>query len=150
MTVFGGEPPHNVNDHEHGDAEGILRVAADVLRTLGSNTWFIAWHGKKELLLVLGPEHAASIAASGWSRQRVREFLYHAISRRRDELALGGMYGMRDWSSQLNNMAPDALIPAVPTPDDILVLVAGGVGKYSAAVPSFGASVSVTRRIADT
>jgi hypothetical protein len=149
VTVFGGEPPHNVNDHEHGDAEGILRVAADVLRALGSNTWFIAWHGQKELMLILGPEHAASIAGSGWSRRQVREYLYHAISRRRDELALGGMYGMRDWPPELNAMAPDALIPAVPSADDILVLVAGGAGKHSAALPSFGATVSVTRQIRD-
>jgi hypothetical protein len=149
VTVFGCEPPHNVNDHEHGDAEGILRIAADVLRTLGSNIWYIAWHARKELMLILGPEHAASIAASGWSRRQVREYLYHAISRRRDELALGGMYGMRDWPPKLNNMAPDALIPAVPSPDDILVLVAGGEGKHSAALPSFGATVSVTRQVTD-
>jgi hypothetical protein len=147
VTVFGGEPPHNVNDHEHGDAEGILRVAADVLRTLGSNTWFIAWHGRKELLLILGPEHAASIAGSGWSRRQVREYLYHAISRRRDELASGGMYGMRDWPPELNAMAAEELIPAVPSADDILILVAGGAGKHSAALPSFGATVSVTRHI---
>ena len=149
VTVFGGEPPHNVNDHEHGDAEGILRVAADNLRALGGNTWFLAWHGRKELLLILGPEHAASVASSGWSRQQVREFMYRAISRRHDELALGGMYGMRDWPAELNAMAPDALVPAVPTPDDILVLVAGGIGKHSATLPSFGPTVSVTRRIPD-
>ena len=147
VTVYGGEPPHNVNDHEHGDAEGILRLAADVFRTLGGNNWYIAWHGQKELMLILGPEHAASIAGSGWSRRQVREYLYRAISRRRDELALGGMYGMRDWPPELNAMAPDALIPAVPSADDILILVAGGEGKHSAALPSFGATVSVTRQI---
>jgi hypothetical protein len=150
VTVFGGEPPHNVNDHEHGDAKGILRVAADVLRTLGSNTWFIAWHDQKELMLILGPEHAASIANSGWSRRQVREYLFGAISRRRDELALGGMYGMRDWPAKFNDLPDDALIPPVPSADDILVLVAGGNGKHSAALPSFGATVSVTRQIIDT
>ena len=149
VTVFGGEPPHNVNDHEHGDAEGILRVAADVLRTLGSNVWFIAWHGQKELMLILGPEHAASIAGSGWSRRQVREYLHRSISRRREELAFGGMYGMRDWPPELNSMAPEAPVPAVPSANDILVLVAGGEGKHSAAIPSFGATVSVTRGIPD-
>ena len=147
MTVFGGEPPHNVNDHEHGDAEGILRIAADVLRTLGNNTWFIAWHGQKESMLILGPEHAASIAGSGWSRRQVREYLHRATRRRRDELALGGMYNMRDWPPELSRMASDALIPMVPSADDILILVAGGEGKHSAVLPSFGATVSVTRQI---
>jgi hypothetical protein len=147
VTVFGGEPPHNINDHEHGDAEGFLRVAADVLRTLGSNVWFISWHNQKELMLVLGPEHAATIAGSGWSRRAVQEYLYESISRRRDELALGGMYGMRDWTPELNNSSLDDRVPAVPRPEDILVLVAGGEGKHSAALPSFGATVSVTHKI---
>ena len=147
VTVFGAEPPHNVNDHEHGDPEGILRVAADVARTLGSNVWFIAWHGHKELMLILGPEHAASIAESGWSRRQVREYLFRAISRRRDELVRGGMYGMRDWPPELNALAADDLVPLVPSADDILVLVAGGAGKHSAVLPSFGATVSVTRPI---
>ncbi len=147
VTVFGCEPPHNVNDHEHGDAEGILHVAADVLSALGNNTWFIAWHGQKELMLVLGPEHAASVADSGWSRRQVREYLFRAVARRRDELAMGGMYHMRDWPPALNMLAADALVPMVPRAEDILVLVAGGAGKHSAALLSFGATVSVTRRI---
>ena len=150
VTVFGCEPPHNVNDHEHGDAEGILRVAADVLRALGNNMWFIAWHGQKELMLVLGPEHAASIAGSGWSRRQVREYLFSAVARRRDELALGGMYDMRDWPPALNMLPLDARVPLVPRAHDILVLVAGGPGKHSAALPSFGATVSVTREIPAT
>lgn len=149
VTVYGSEPPHNVNDHEHGDAEGLLWVAADTLREMGCNTWFIAWNGQKELMLILGPEHAASIAASGWSRRQVSEYLHRATSRRRDELMRGGMYGMRDWTPEVNAMAPDALIPMVPNASDILVLVAGGEGKHSAALPSFGATVSVTRRIPD-
>ncbi len=147
VTVYGCEPPHNVNDHEHADAEGILRIAADAMRTLAGNTWFIAWHGQKESMLVLGPEHAATIAASGWSRRELSEYLFRATARRRDELVMGGMYGMRDWPPELNAMASDALIPMVPRASDILVLVAGGHGKHSAVLPSFGATVSVTRRI---
>jgi len=147
VTVFGGEPPHNINDHEHGDAEGVLRIAADTLRTLGINNWFLAWHGRKELMLVLSPEHAASVASSGWSRRQVREYLYKTIARRRDELQYGGMYGMRDWTPDLNDLAMDARVPIAPSADDILVLVAGGDGKHSAALPSFGATVSVTRAI---
>jgi hypothetical protein len=147
VTVYGCEPPHNINDHEHGDAEGLLHVAADVCRALGNNTWFIAWHGQKEMMLVLGPEHAASIAGSGWSRAQVREYMWHATARRRDELTRGGMYHMRDWPPALNDLAADSPVPMVPSPEDILVLVAGGAGKHSAACLSFGATMSVTREI---
>jgi hypothetical protein len=57
------------------------------------------------------------------------------------------MYDMRDWPPALNMLPPDARVPLVPRADDILVLVAGGAGKHSAALPSFGATVSVTREI---
>ena len=147
--MYGGEPPHNINDHEHGDPEGILRVAADTLREMGHNTWFLAWHGQKELMLILGPEHASSVASTGWSRKQVQEFLYRSISRRRDELMAGGMYGMRDWPLEWSEGPADRLVPVVPSPKDILVLVAGGTGKHSCSLPSFGPTVSVTRLIAD-
>ena len=39
--MYGAGPPHNINDHEHGDPEGILRVAADTFREMGQNTWFL-------------------------------------------------------------------------------------------------------------
>ena len=147
VTVYGGEPPHNINDHEHGDPESLLLLAGDVFKELGHNTWFLAWQGRKELLLVLGPEHAASIASTGWSRQKVQEFLFAAMSRKRSELVIGGMYGMRDWPAALNDLPMDALIAPVPAPKDILVMVVGGTGKHSAALPSFGPTVSVTRLI---
>jgi hypothetical protein len=89
----------------------------------------------------------ASIASTGWSRKQVREFLFKAMSRKRSELVIGGMYGMRDWPPEINNLPMDALIAPVPTPDDILVMVVGGTGKHSAALPSFGPTVSVTRLI---
>lgn len=40
-----------------------------------------------------------------------------------------GMYGMRDWPSAWSEGPADKLIPVVPSPKDILVLVAGGTGK---------------------
>jgi len=35
--VFGGEPPHNVNDHVSPTAAGILATVADTAVSLGSN-----------------------------------------------------------------------------------------------------------------
>ncbi len=37
VTVFGGEPPHNVNDHVSPTAAGILATVADTAVSLGSN-----------------------------------------------------------------------------------------------------------------
>jgi len=42
---------------------------------------------------------------------------------------------------------PAALLPQVPSPDDIFVLVAGGSGKHSAVVPNCTFSRAVSRPI---
>ena len=68
VTVYGGEPPHNVNDHVSTTAPGILNNVADVAATLGSN---VGWYmNQSQLLVVLGPEHAATIAADGLTEVR--------------------------------------------------------------------------------
>ena len=73
VTVFGGEGPHNVNDHVSTTAPGILNNVADVATTLGSNVgWYLS---QSQLLVVLGPEHAATIAADGFTRADVQRFV---------------------------------------------------------------------------
>src|SRR4029450_13421984 len=73
VTMFGGEPPHNVNDHVGTTAAGILNNVADVAATLGSN---VGWYfSQSQLLVVLGPEHATTIASDGFTREDVQRFV---------------------------------------------------------------------------
>ena len=44
---------------------------------------------------------------------------------------------------------PDASLPPAARPEDLMVIVAGGPGKHSAIVPTFGATRSATVRIED-
>ena len=79
VTVYGGEPPHNVNDHVSTTAAGILNNVADVAATLGSNDgWYMC---QSQLLVVLGPEHAATIAADGFTRADVQRFVFEHARR---------------------------------------------------------------------
>ena len=72
VTVFGGEGPHNVNDHVSTTAAGILNNVADVATSLGSNVgWYLS---QSQLLVVLGPEHAATVAADGFTLDFVLDF----------------------------------------------------------------------------
>ncbi len=143
VTVFGGEAPHNVNDHVSQRAANLLAVVADTAATLGSNVgWYLV---QSQLLVVFGPEHAATIAADGLSRTDVQRYLYeHArlpLRRRR----LGGMWGIHDWPRWMETAADDALLPIVPGPEDILVMVAGGPGKHSSVLPNCCFSRAVSR-----
>jgi hypothetical protein len=149
VTVYAGEAPHNVNDHESTSAERLLEIVADVMRALGHNNWYLAQDGLNDIVVVLGPEHAAMVASAGWSREDVQRFLFEKARRPTRDLRQGGMWDMRDWPDWMNELAKsdDAMIPVVRRPHDILLLVAGGPGKHSVVIPGFGASRAVTRGI---
>jgi hypothetical protein len=145
VTVYGGEAPHNVNDHVSQRAPGLLAVIADTAATLGSNVgWYLS---QSQLLVVLGPEHAATIAEDGFGRADVQRFLHeHArIPLRRRKI--GGMWGIHDWPRWMDTADDDAPLPIVPGPEDVLVMVAGGSGKHSSVVPNCCFSRAVSRRV---
>ena len=144
VTVFGGEPPHNVNDHVSTTASGILTTIAHTAVAPGSNVgWFLS---QSQLLVILGPEHAATIAGDGLGRADVQRFVYEHARLPLGRLKLGGMWGMHDWPAWMNALRDEAaLMPAVASPDDVFVIVAGGPGKHSAVVPNCAFSRAVTR-----
>ncbi len=146
VTVYGGEGPHNVNDHVSTTATGILTTVADTAVTLGSNVgWYLA---QSQLLIALGPEHARTIAADGLSRADVQRFVYENARQPLGLMRLGGMWGMHDWPRWMNAATdPEARLPRVPSPEDVLVVVAGGSGKHSSVVPNCCFSRAVARPI---
>ncbi|HMC72641.1 MAG TPA: hypothetical protein VKJ07_26035 [Mycobacteriales bacterium] len=146
VTVYGGEPPYNVNDHVSTTASGILTTVCDTAVSLGSN---VGWYfSQSQLLVVLGPEHARTIADDGFTRADVQRFVYEHARLPLGRLKLAGMWGMHDWPAWMNAVAdPDALMPQVPSPDDVFVAVAGGSGKHSAVVPNCTFSRAVSRPI---
>jgi len=146
VTVYGGEPPHNVNDHVSTTAAGILANVADTAVSLGSN---VGWYfSQSQLLVVLGPEHARTIAADGLTRADVQRFVFEHARLPLGKLKLGGMWGMHDWPAWMKVVRDDeAMLPQVPSADDVFVLVAGGPGKHSSVVPNCCFSRAVFREI---
>jgi hypothetical protein len=139
VTVHCGEGPHNFHDME-SDAPGpILDKAASVMATLGSNNAPVS---SAEMFVVLGPEHAATIAGAGWSRRDVQSYLYERArlpaARFREAF---GVVQYRPWIHALADADP---MPITDHPDNIRVLVAGGAGKHSCVIPSWGMTKSVT------
>lgn len=146
VTVYGGEPPHNVNDHVATTAAGVLTTVASTAITLGSNVG--AYFSQAQLMVVLGPEHAKTVAGDGLSRADVQRYVYENARLPLGLLKLGGMWGMHDWPAWMNAITdPDARPPRVPSPDDVFVLVAGGSGKHSCVVPNCTFSRAVSRPI---
>ncbi|MGE4304940.1 MAG: hypothetical protein AB7E24_13030 [Novosphingobium sp.] len=144
VTVHASEAPHEINNHTSEDGAGILRTFAHAISTVGHNNSYL---GRGEVAICIGPEHGETIARDGLGIADIQEYLFaHAGNRRSELLAIG-----RD---NFDAMAPfdaseaDPFVGLVEKAEDYLLFVAGGVGKHSMAMPSFGLSRSVTKPIA--
>jgi hypothetical protein len=144
VTVFGAEAPHEINDHVSESGTGVLTVASDVIATIGNNN---AYYTQGEVTVVFGPEHAQTIARDGYSVEEVQRFIYEHARNRLSKLKTGGMYGIHDWADRFDVLDPAARIPLVESPEKVNVLVAGGAGKHSMAIHSFGETHSVTKAV---
>jgi len=139
VTVVGVEGPQSVNDHESTTPARNLDLVASVMGHLGSNNWF-ASDSASEIVVILAPEHAALAGDAGWSRVAVQRYLYHRAMRTPAELATGGQWDLRTWSPWMKALAqdPSARVPIVESPDNIMVLVAGGPGRFSGVMTGMG------------
>ena len=199
VTVAASEGPHNIQEHGSNTALGVLQTVVGALGQAGSNNIL----SRGEPLLALGPEHAATIADEGWTRERIQQYVYeHArypaselspefldiLSRGEPLLALGPEHAAtiadEGWTREriqqyvyeharypaselspeflesvnvriepelgIEPFPPDALLPIVNEPEHLQLFVAGGPGKHSSWLPTFGQRTSpVTTLIAD-
>ncbi|WP_439677330.1 hypothetical protein [Embleya sp. MST-111070] len=140
VTVAGMENPHNVHDMEtRDDPAPILAKAASVMATLGTNNAVVS---SAEYFVVLGPEHAATLAAAGWARRDVQAYLFEKA--RRPAREFRAHFDATLWRPWMRALADDDLQPMTDSADNIRALVAGGPGKHSMVIPSWGLTRSVT------
>lgn len=139
VTVIAVDGPTLINDSQSATPARNLDVVASALSSLAANNYF-ASESASNVVVVLCPEHAAMAADAGWSREAVQRYLYQASMRPVEDLIGGCMWEPRTWSPWLEAWAshPGARIPLVETPDGILIFVAGGPGKFSAAMTTMG------------
>ncbi len=146
VTVCGSEPPHNVNDHGSTTAETLMAALAGTAATTGSNNIYLAG----DPLVILGPEHAATIAGSGWSKKNFKQRFWELARVPLKKFSSDNVERFRlTHPERFENAGPETLLPFASKPEDVMVIVAGGPGKHSAIVPTFGATRSVTERVAD-
>jgi hypothetical protein len=131
------------------DPRGVLTTLADSMATMGNNNAYVMG----QLLVAFCPEHAATIARGGWSKDDVRHWLFEHARQPVGKLKRGGSYTREIvemfWPKWVDADDDAALVPLVRRPEDILIVVAGGAGKFSSLLPGWGdlGSRSVTRRV---
>jgi hypothetical protein len=145
VTVCGSEAPHNVNDHASTTAAGIVTTVAGTAATPGHNNVYLGG----ELLVALGPEHAATVAASGWTKDDFKRAVWEAARLPLSAFTAENVARFATIHPEgFRDRPAGALLPMTRDWRDVMVIVAGGAGKHSAVIPTFGMTRSITRRIA--
>ena len=133
VTIVGTEAPHSVlftNDADDPDSPArLLRCLAAVIANTGSNN---VNFGAGAVVVALNPEHADVLAGAGMSRSDVQSELQRLATVRRSVLRSLNPGFVRPGGD-------DDEMPAVRRPDDVVLVVAGGSGLYSAVFPSWAA-----------
>ncbi len=137
VSFFCAEPPRAVSEHKARTAPVLLRAICRVL----ANVWSPRVCGRSEALVVIGPEHAETLARDGLSKQEVVEFLHGGTGVPVAEYDGDGGEGTQDAASY-----EECVIRGVRcyrkfrSPEAIRVMVAGGpAGKFSAVLGSWAA-----------
>lgn len=144
VTVMAIDPIIMVNDATSTTGENVLHSIAYVLIQAGSNNARIAG----EPLVVLGPEHVDILVRDGWDRPRIRAYLYDNARVPLSFFSPENLQRVHQGrAAYFAEMGAVDYVTMATDPDHIALLVAGGLGKHSLVVPTFGNTKSVTRRI---
>jgi hypothetical protein len=140
VTVMAADAPHQFYNQLSSTAEGILTTLSDDMRISGNVT------GQPQYMLILAGEHMRTIAKDGWTKARIRQYVWehthnsHAHLKRTQRMA-----------GDIQPGDETRMRPLVETPDDILVVAAGGrAGAFSAYIPGWGSkrsSQAVTKEV---
>lgn len=137
VTTMALDSPHNINDHRSKTAEDLMDTIIHTAAVAGCNNS----HVPGEMLIIMSPEHAKTIADHGWSKEDVKKY-FHENALVPSELAdKGGRKLHQKWIVDRN-------VHLTRTPEDVVLLVAGGLGRHTMICHGFGtSSESVTELI---
>jgi hypothetical protein len=141
-----------INIRHTQDPERVLLSMANLMSTVGVS-YKNSWIG-----VVMGPEHALLLANAGWSRARVKQFLFENYGQKLGELRRqgrgdfeedmraerAGHYALVEEAHPerrmpgAENMSDDAFIQFAESPDSILLVVAGANNAGVSTIVSIG------------
>ena len=146
VSVIACEGPHNVQDHFSIAGLGLLTTMAGAMGQAGSNN-IMSSSGSP--VVAFGPEHAHQIAVSGYSKADVKQFLFEnarfPLARLSAEWNTDGRIARR--AEALTGQSE--WVPMVAKADNLQVVVAGGPGKHSCWMPTFGGDTKPVHRRLD-
>ena len=131
VTVMAALAPIQFYNQLSSTAAGVLGTLCDTMRYPGQI-------GQPNYCVVLAGEHMRTIAADGWSKADIRKFIFenstNTIAHFKRTARMPGAVKPEDET---------ATRPLVQSPDDILVVAAGGrAGSFSCFIPGWASRTS--------
>ena len=146
VTVVGARGITTVAEDTEKRGEGILDTLISSMRSTGVSGYSYQGRGASPVV-VLGPQHAHEIAADGFSRKDVREYIFQNARLPLGEIKGRGHYGARSWPQEFEEQSDDFMVPLVLDPGKIILVVAGGDGGHSSWFPAWSATQRATEMI---
>lgn len=135
LTLFAGDPPRGVSEHNAKHGKTVLKTIARQLATVWSYRMCMLF----EAVVVLCPEHVKTLHRDGFSKRQVKEFLFEntGIPVRHFEDADGEGTQL---VGQYREITTDGerCYQKFRSPEALTIVVAGGTaGKFSAVIGSW-------------
>ena len=129
------ESPRLCYDDASQHPEPLLIGIADSMTAMGS--WNM--HVGSDMVVAMGPEHAAVCAKAGMTRADVHRRLCEIAGRKVRELKRGGNWRReRALKMNVNPDDDERFVPAIKDPRDLHLIVAGGWGPLTAVCHGWG------------
>ncbi|HEY6350936.1 MAG TPA: TlpA disulfide reductase family protein [Candidatus Angelobacter sp.] len=135
LTLFAGDPPRGVSEHNAQHGKTVLKTIARQLATVWSYRMCMLF----EAVVVLCPEHVKTLHRDGFSKQQVKEFLFENTGIPVKHFQDGDGEG-----TQLVALYREITIDGercyqkFRSPEALTIVVAGGTaGKFSAVIGSW-------------
>ena len=146
VTVVASRGIHTMAEDTQKTGQGILETLVSSMKAGGISGYSYQGRGASPVV-VLGPEHAQEIAAAGYSRRDVREYIFRNARLPFGEVKDRGHYSARSWPSEFEGQSDDFMLPLVMDPDKLILVVAGGDGRHSSWFPAWSATQRATEVI---
>ena len=146
VTVAGIRGVYTIMETTVATGLEVLQTIVGNMKAIGISNYYQIGTGA-QIILVICPEHAAEIAASGLAKSDVQEYIFQNARMPLHLLLNRAHYGNRNWPSWVDETNPDTLVPIVRASEDIAVIVAGGDGRHSAWLAGWGVTRMATQEI---
>lgn len=126
VTVLAVESPHQIMNEWTHEPKDLLDTYAAAVKS--NMLTYSIWEGN--YAMVVAKQHREIFAAAGWTKQHIREYMFERCQVARKQwrdVGKGNVAGLKD---------EERLYRALRSPDDLLVVAAGGpAGGFGAIAP---------------